>query len=76
MRSENFKLAKIIEYDYFLLSVLLWSSGYSGVTPWFPLDSNGILNGETNLNQMEIQVWLLNLHLITGGQTEESKHKD
>ena len=56
---------------YLLLSVLLISSGDSGITPGFPIDSNGLLNGEIHLNQAEIQMWLLNFHLISGGQIEE-----
>ena len=40
---------------------------HTWIFTWF----NWLLNGEIHLNQVEIQVWLLNLHLISGGQTEE-----
>ena len=58
-------------YYYLLLSAFLPSSGDSGVTPGIPLDSNKLPNREFHLNQVEIQVWFLNLHFIAGGQPEE-----
>ena len=62
---------KYIGYYYLLLSALLILSGDSGVTPGFPFDSDEFLHLEIHLNQVEIQVWLLNLHLISGVQTKE-----
>ena len=41
---------KLFKKNYLQLSVLLKSSGDSRVIPVFPLNSNGVLNGEIHLN--------------------------